>query len=159
MITDKEAIFLAERCFGYREAADLLKSQKSIVFKCNAAFQLAMCGEFALKFILHTNSVDVSSTHNHKILIRCCGENKIQIPKIVRMCAEYMYEFEASTRYDSDFVLDSDIYSRVEDAATVLLDIINKYYIKPVSDGIRCKLPHSLQSLSDFEIFTQYYNI
>ena len=69
MITDKEAIFLAERCFGYREAADLLKSQKSIVFKCNAAFQLAMC-------------------------------------------AEYMYEFEASTRYDSDFVLDSDIYSR-----------------------------------------------
>lgn len=26
--------------------------------------------------------------------------------------AEYMYEFEASTRYDSDFVLDSDIYSR-----------------------------------------------
>lgn len=44
MITDKEAIFLAERCFGYREAADLLKSQKSIVFKCNAAFQLAMCG-------------------------------------------------------------------------------------------------------------------
>lgn len=93
MITDKEAIFLAERCFGYREAADLLKSQKSIVFKCNAAFQLAMCGEFALKFILHTNSVDVSSTHNHKILIRCCGENKIQIPKIVRMCAEYMYEF------------------------------------------------------------------
>lgn len=53
MITDKEAIFLAERCFGYREAADLLKSQKSIVFK------LAMCGEFALKFILHTNSVDV----------------------------------------------------------------------------------------------------
>lgn len=26
---------------GYREAADLLKSQKSIVFKCNAAFQLA----------------------------------------------------------------------------------------------------------------------
>lgn len=98
MITDKEAIFLAERCFGYREAADLLKSQKSIVFKCNAAFQLAMCGEFALKFILHTNSVDVSSTHNHKILIRCC--------------AEYMYEFEASTRYDSDFVLDSDIYSR-----------------------------------------------
>lgn len=112
MITDKEAIFLAERCFGYREAADLLKSQKSIVFKCNAAFQLAMCGEFALKFILHTNSVDVSSTHNHKILIRCCGENKIQIPKIVRMCAEYMYEFEASTRYDSDFVSDSDIYSR-----------------------------------------------
>lgn len=106
MITDKEAIFLAERCFGYREAADLLKPQKSIVFKCNAAFQLAMCGEFALKFILHTNSVDVSSMHNHKILIRCCGENKIQIPKIVRM-----YEFEASTRYDSDFVLDSDIYS------------------------------------------------
>lgn len=39
------------------------------------------------------------------------------------------------------------------------IDIINKYYIKPVSDGIRCKLPHSLQSLSDFEIFTQYYNI
>lgn len=70
-----------------------------------------MCGEFALKFILHTNSVDMSSTHNHKILIRCCGESKIQIPKIVRICAEYMYEFEASTRYDSDFVLDSDIYS------------------------------------------------
>lgn len=39
-------------------------------------------------------------------------KNKIQIPKTVRMCAEYMYEFEASTRYDSDFVLDSDIYSR-----------------------------------------------
>lgn len=53
----------------------------------------------------------MSSTHNHKILIRCCGESKIQIPKIVRICAEYMYEFEASTRYDSDFVLDSDIYS------------------------------------------------
>lgn len=28
MITDKEAIFLAERCFGYREVTDLLKSQK-----------------------------------------------------------------------------------------------------------------------------------
>lgn len=43
--------------------------------------------------------------------------------------------------------------------STVLLDIINKYYIKPVSDGIRCKLPHSLQSLSDFEIFTQYCEV
>lgn len=37
--------------------------------------------------------------------------------------------------------------------------VIAVYYIKPVSDGIRCKLPHSLQSLSDFEIYTQYYNI
>lgn len=104
MITDKEAIFLAERCFGYREAADLLKSQKSIVFKCNAAFQLAMCGEF----ILHTNSVDVSSAHNHKILIRCCGENKIQIPKIdftekVRINEEADKTLEAilSKRYDT----------------------------------------------------------
>lgn len=38
-------------------------------------------------------------------------------------------------------------------------EIYTQYYIKPVSDGIRCKLPHSLQSLSDFEIYTQYYNI
>lgn len=68
MITDKEAIFLAERCFGYREAADLLKSQKSIVFKCNAAFQLAMC-----------------------------GENKIQIPKIVRMQLQYYLILLTST--------------------------------------------------------------
>lgn len=50
MITDTEAIFLAERCFGYREVADLLKSQKSIVFKCNAAFQLAMCAEYMYEF-------------------------------------------------------------------------------------------------------------
>lgn len=108
MITDKEAIFLAERCFGYREVADLLKSQKSIVFKCNAVFQLAMCGEFALKFILHTNSVDVSSTHNHKILIRCCGENKIQIPKIdfaekvrINKEADKTLETILSKRYDT----------------------------------------------------------
>lgn len=154
MRTDREAVFLVERCFGYSKAADILKSVTGTSFKYNAAFQLAMCGEFALKFILYTNGVEVSSTHNHKILIRRCGENKIQIPKVVRMCAEYMYEFEASTRYDSDFVLDTDIYGKVEEATNTLVDTINRYYIKPISDIIRGRLPSSLQQLSDLEIYT-----
>lgn len=38
MITDKEAIFLAERCFGYREAADLLKSQKVLYLNVTQLF-------------------------------------------------------------------------------------------------------------------------
>lgn len=66
--TVREALQGGITLYDNRQGGNLLKSQKSIVFKCNAAFQLAMC-------------------------------------------AEYMYEFEASTRYDSDFVLDSDIYS------------------------------------------------
>lgn len=141
MIDKSLVVHYYRKCVEYRKGADKLYDPNDDMSMCNAAFQLALCGEFALNLLLALSGKDTVRTHNHRVLIKCCGEEGIRIPKEFRVIADDIYEFEASTRYDSDFVLDSDIYSRVEDATTVLLDIINKYNIKPVSDGIRCKLP------------------
>lgn len=160
MRIDKEAVFLYKRCLGYRKVVDAVVLVDDEFSLYSAAYNLAMCCEFALKFLLYVTGNDVTKTHNHKVLIRLCGESGIMIPKEVRVVSEYIYEFEAATRYDSDFVLDIEIYNKVYAAVDLLLGTIDKYYIHPIADEIRSKLPPSLQSaLTDSEVFNTYCNL
>ena len=65
----------------YFETASLVFDSFNDIRMNMAAFHLAMCGEFALKSYLLFNGVEPAMTHNHKVLIRLCGEHKLSISK------------------------------------------------------------------------------
>lgn len=160
MIDKSLVVHYYRKCVEYRKGADKLYDPNDDMSMCNAAFQLALCGEFALNLLLALSGKDTVRTHNHRVLIKCCGEEGIRIPKEFRVIADDIYEFEAASRYDASFAVDMETYKDVLFGLDKLLGVIDSYYLKPIVDDLRSKLPCSVSGLySDYEIFTQYYII
>ena len=77
------------------------------------------------------------------------------------MCQDDLYEFEAATRYDSDYTADEDDYQMVRSALKNFLDLLTKRYVPDIANQIRGKVKAKelISKLSDIDLVKQYYNV
>ncbi len=153
----KEACRMFAYSLSYYETAALIFDPFDDIRMNQAAFHMAMCGEFALKAYLLFHGISPLTTHNHRVLIKQCGEHGLPISKELRMYQDDLYEFEAATRYESDYFVEEKDYMAVQAALGKFLDVLEKHYISEAVRRIREKNLGIPPEMQDLEVIRKYY--
>lgn len=153
----REACRMLAYSISYYETAALIFDPLDDIRMNQAAFHLAMCGEFALKAYLLFHDINPLTTHNHRVLIRLCGEHGLPVSKELRMYQDDLYEFEAATRYDSSYWVDEKDYVAVQNVLKKFLDILKRDYVPEAAKRIREKNGTIALDISDLEVIRKHY--
>ena len=150
------------RILGYaiqqQRSAEETYDEEDVLRACHAAFELAMCGEFALKAYLLLNSFEPPGTHKHEVLIRECGRCGLKIPRYLRDVMDILYEFESSTRYDADYFVEDTEFKEACNALARFIDIL----LNTCASGLIKKLRETLSAdqtadISDALLLQKYF--
>ena len=153
----KDSVWLLLQADGYLTSADNLYTLGTEQTARNAAYMLALCGEFEIKAVLAYNDKHVPETHSHSKLVDEAGKAGLQVPKFFRGVKDRLYVFEKSSRYDMAFTVRKDVYEQVHEACKTYLSIIATDIITDAAKTLRSILPAGACQGTDEEIVRAWW--
>lgn len=120
----------------------------------NAAFNVAMAAESALKYLLCHAGSDYSATHSHRLLATQCGQAGIKIPMEVRALLQDIQEYESKTRYVQGYVVSPVSLDRTYKVIHTWVSRLFDDFVEEAYAELACTVPPAL--LSSYEDKVQF---
>ena len=153
----KETVGFIMKAHNYLNVADRVFEMGDDLSICNAAFNLAMCGEFTLKAALMYKGVVPTTSYNHKLLVKVCGESGLSVPVGFRKKCDILYEYEKECRYGIDYFVDKAEYADLRKECGSYLVKASESIIADAAKTLRSLLPPSVCGGTDEEIVREWW--